>query len=392
MIKNTGAGNKFSNNHKTKLIAGEVYDNLPYLKKAHSYMSQGELDGKKYGKTYSIYIPDPGQVADGLEANPDTINEVEVDVTLQNKNTSVELDAWNRLTDIESFTNEIAKPRGVKLARSVEKDAIDQTINKAFQVVTGSANFKTLTDMSKALDEVGVAGTKVTFVKPTVAGTIANGGLANFLPSEIQSKIYKDAYLGQYAGASVVEESLMPVVSVAGTETASMAVTAINGTGAESATVVGYDVAFTAAPGVPFKVNAKLIGVDGMETDQDLYIMADKDGKVPAVRFAVEGHNINNANAWVPAGYTTAAPELAVASGKYAIGQCRTEDAVGFDQYKFSDLPGSENVTETVNNVSIKMSTYGNGQNMTTLTRLDMPYAVTLPDPRKSVIGWFKID
>ena len=392
MIKNAGAGNKFSNNHKTKLIAGEVYDNLPYLKKAYSYMSQGELDGKKYGKTYSIYIPDPGQVADGLEANPDTINEVEVDVTLQNKNTSVELDAWNRLTDIESFTNQIAKPRGVKLARSVEKDAIDQTINKAFQIVTGSANFKTLTDMSKALDEVGVAGTKVTFVKPTVAGTIANGGLANFLPSEIQSKIYKDAYLGQYAGASVVEESLMPVVNVAGTETASMAVTAINGTGAESATVVGYDVAFTATPGVPFKVNAKLIGVDGMETDQDLYIMADKDGKVPAVRFAVEGHNINNANAWVPTGYTTAAPELAVATGKYALGQCRTEDAVGFDQYKFSDLPGSENVAETVNNVTIKMSTYGNGQNMTTLTRLDMPYAVTLPDPRKSVIGWFKID
>ena len=392
MIKNAGAGNKFSNNHKTKLIAGEVYDNLPYLKKAHSYMTQGELDGKKYGKTYSIYIPDPGQVADGLEANPDTINEVEVDVTLQNKNTSVELDAWNRLTDIESFTNEIAKPRGVKLARSVEKDAIDQTINKAFQVVSGAANFKTLTDMSKALDEVGVAGTKVSFLKPTVAGTIANGGLANFIPSDIQSKIYKDAYVGQYAGASVIEESLMPVVNVAGTETASMAVTAINGTGAESATVVGYDVAFTAAPGVPFKVNAKLIGVDGMETDQDLYIMADKDGKVPAVRFAVEGHNINNANAWVPTGYTTAAPELAVASGKYALGQCRTEQAVGFDQYKFSDLPGSENVTETVNNVSIKMSTYGNGQNMTTLTRLDMPYAVTLPDPRNAVVGWFKID
>jgi len=393
MIKNTGAGNKFSNNHKTKLIAGEVYDNLPYLKKAHSYMSQGELDGKKYGKTYSIYIPDPGQVADGLEANPDTINEVEVDVTLQNKNTSVELDAWNRLTDIESFTNEIAKPRGVKLARSVEKDAIDQTINKAFQVVTGSANFKTLTDMSKALDEVGVAGTKISFLKPTVAGTIANGGLANFIPSEIQSKIYKDAYLGQYAGASVVEESLMPVVTVAGDETAAMAVTAVTAKDSSNNTITaGYDVAFTAAPNVPFKVNAKLIGVDGMETDQDLFIIADKNGKVPAVRFAVEGHNINNANAWVPTGYTTAAPTLAVATGKYALGQCRTEDAVGFDKYTFSDLPGSENVTETVNNVSIKMSTYGNGQNMTTLTRLDLPYAVTLPDPRKAVVGWFRID
>lgn len=383
--------NTFSNNHKTKLIAGEVYDNLPYLKKAHSYMSQGELEGKKYGKTYSIYIPDPGEVRDGLEASPDAINEVEVDVTLQNKNTSVELDAWNKLTDIESFTNEIAKPRGVKLARSVEKDAIDQTINKAFQVVSGSANFKALTDMSKALDEVGVAGTKVSFVKPSVAGTIAAGGLANFIPSEIQSKIYKDAYLGQYAGASVIEESLMPIVNVAGTETAAMAVTAITATEGASTITAGYDVAFTAAPGVPFKVNAKLIGVDGMETDQDLYIIADKNGKVPAVRFAVEGHNINNANAWVPTGYTTAAPSLAVAFGKYALGQCRTEDAVGFDKYTFSDLPGSENVTETVNNVSIKMSTYGNGQNMTTLTRLDLPYAVTLPDPRKAVVGFFKV-
>lgn len=384
-------GNKFSNNHKTKLIAGEVYDNLPYLKKAHSYMTQGELEGKKYGKTYSIYIPDPGQVMDGLEANPDAINEVKVDVTLQNKNTSVELDAWNKLTDIESFTNEIAKPRGVKLARSIEKDAIDQTINKAFQIAVGSANFKTLTDMSKALDEVGVAGTKVSFVKPTVAGEIANGGLANFIPSEIQTKIYKDAYLGQYAGASVIEESLMPIVNVAGDETAAMAVSAISGKGAESATVVGYDVAFTAAPGVPFKVNAKLIGVDGMETDQDLYIIADKDGNVPEVRFAVEGHNVNNANAWVPTGYTTAAPELGVASGKYALGQCRTEDSVGFDTYKFSDLPGSENETVSVNNVSLKMSTYGDGKYMTTLTRIDAPYAVTLPDPRKAVVGYFKI-
>lgn len=384
-------GNKFSNNHKTKLIAGEVYDNLPYLKKAHSYMTQGELEGKKYGKTYSIYIPDPGQVNDGLEANPDAINEVKVDVTLKNKNTSVELDAWNKLTDIESFTNEIAKPRGVKLARSIEKDAIDQTINKAFQIAVGSANFKTLTDMSKALDEVGVAGTKVSFVKPTVAGEIANGGLANFIPSEIQTKIYKDAYLGQYAGASVIEESLMPIVNVAGDETAAMAVTAITAQDGTATITAGYDVAFTAAPGVPFKVNAKLIGVDGMETDQDLYIIADKDGNVPDVRFAVEGHNINNANAWVPTGYTTAAPELGVASGKYALGQCRTEDAVGFDTYKFSDLPGSENETVSVNNVSLKMSTYGDGKFMTTLTRIDAPYCVSLPDPRKSVVGYFKI-
>lgn len=396
MIKgNIEAGNvnAFSNNHKTKLIAGEVYDNLPYLKKAHSYMTQGELEGKKYGKDYTVYIPSPGEVQDGLEANPDAANEIEVTVTLQNKNTSIELDAWNKLTDIESFTNEIAKPRGIKLARSIEKDAIDQTINKAFQIVDGSANFKTLTDMSKALDEVGVAGTKVTFVKPSIAGTIAAGGLANFIPSEIQTKIYKDNYLGQYAGASVIEESLMPIVNIAGDETASVAVENVSGINAESATVVGYNVTgFTGAANTPYKLEGvKVVGCDGMESDQDFYVITDKDGKIPEVRIAIKGHNVNNANGWVESGAFTPSATLAVASGKYALGQCRTEQAVGFDTYKFSDLPGSENETVTVNNVSLKMSTYGDGKNMTTLTRIDAPYAVTLPDPRQAVVGFFKI-
>ena len=386
-------GNEFSNNHKVKLVAGEVYDNLPYLKKAKSYMSQGELEGKKYGKTYDIYITDPGEVHDGLEASPDTVTEYTVPVTLENKNTSIELDAWNKLTDIESFTNEVAKPRGIKLARSVEKDAIEKTINKAFQVVVGSANFKTLTDMSKALDEVSVAGTKVSFVKPTIAGTIANGGLANFIPSEIQSKIYKDAYLGQYAGASVIEDNLMPVVSIAGTETASVAVKNVSGIGAESATVVGYEVTgFTGSPNTPYKLEGvKIVGVDGMETDQDFYVITDKDGNIPQVRLAVKGHNVNNANGWVETGSFTPSATLGVESGKYALGQCRTEDAVGFDKYSFADLPGSENATETVNNVTMKMSTYGDGKFMTTLTRLDLPYAVTLPEPRNAVVGYFKI-
>ena len=74
--------------------------------------------------TYSI-SPIRVKFHDGLEASPDTITEYEVPVTLKNKNTSVELDAWNKLGDIESFTNEIAKPRGQ--VRSVEKEVIEDT-------------------------------------------------------------------------------------------------------------------------------------------------------------------------------------------------------------------------------------------------------------------------
>ena len=386
-------GNEFTNNKKVKLIAGEVYDSMNYTKKAKSYMTQGELEGKKYGNTYSIYLTDPGEVRDGLEASPDTVTEYEVPVTLKNKNTSIELDAWNKLGDIESFTNEIAKPRARKLARSVEKEVIEDTLPKAFQIVVGSASFKTLTDMSKALDEVSMDGQKVTFIKPTVAGTIANAGLANFIPNEIQSKIYKENYLGNYANAAIIEHNLMPIVTIAGTETASVAVKNVSGIGAESATVVGYNVTgFTGAPNTPYKLEGvKIVGLDGIETDQDMYVIADANGKIPEVRIAVEGHNVNNANGWVATGTYTPSATLAVESGKYALGQCRDEQAVGFDQYKFSDLPGSENATESVGNVSVKMSTYGDGKFMTTLTRLDLPFACTLPEPRRAVVGYFKI-
>ena len=120
-------------------------------------------------------------------------------------------------------------------------------------------------------------------------------------------------------------------------------------------------------------------------------VIADKDGNIPSVRLAIQGHNVNNANGWVETGSFTPSATLAVESGKYALGQCRTEEAVGFDTYKFADLPGSENETVAVNNLSLKMSTYGDGKFMTTLTRIDAPYAVTLPDPRNAVVGFFKI-
>ena len=39
----------------------------------------------------------------------------------------------------------------------------------------------------------------------------------------------------------------------------------------------------------------------------------------------------------------------------------------------------------------MKMSTYGDGKYMTTLTRLDLPFAATLPEPRRAVVGYIKL-
>ena len=383
--------NSFSNTEKVKMIATEVADKCPYLKEATSYMTQGQLDGKKYGRTYKIYIPDPGKVVDGLDADPDSLVEVEVPVTLENKNTSFEVNVWNKLTDIEDFKKEIVKPKAVLLAQSLDKAAIDQTVFKSAQAVVGSANFATLSDASMALDEAKVAGTKVAFVKPTVAGKIANGGLANFIPDDIQRKIYADAYLGQYAGAAVINEANLPVVDATSISAAAASVTLtdVSGKGFEPITSVSGT---GLKAGWAFSANGlKVVGKDGIQTDQDYAIIVDKDGKIPELRITVDGQAYGNPNAWVASGTSalTLAPIL-TEGAKYYVGQVRTQKALGVDTYKFDDLPGSENATETVDGISIKMSQYGDGQHMKVLGRLDAPHAFTLPEARESVTVYFQ--
>ena len=383
--------NEFSNTQKVKMIATEVADKCPYLKEATSYMTQGQLEGKKYGRTYKVYIPDPGKVVDGLDADPADINEVEVPVTLENKNTSFEVNVWNKLTDIEDFKKEIVKPKAVLLAQSLDKAAIDKTVFNAAQAVVGSANFATLSDASMALDEAKVAGTKVCFVKPTVAGKIANGGLANFIPDDIQRDIYRENYLGQYAGAAVINEANLPVVDATNISAASASVTLtdVSGKGFEPITSVsgtglkaGW--AFTAD-------GLKVVGKDGIQTDQDYAIIVDKDGKIPELRITVDGEAFGNPNAWVASGTSALTLSPILTEGKkYYVGQVRTQKALGVDTYKFDDLPGSENATETVDGISIKMSQYGDGNHMKVLGRLDAPHAFTLPEQREAVTVYFE--
>ena len=386
--------NTFSNTEKVKMIATEVADKCPYLKEATSYMTQGQLDGKKYGRTYKIYIPDPGKVVDGLDADPDSLVEVEVPVTLENKNTSFEVNVWNKLTDIEDFKKEIVKPKAVLLAQSLDKAAIDQTVFKACQATVGSANFATLSDASMKLDEAKVAGTKVAFVKPTVAGKIANGGLANFIPDDIQRKIYADAYLGQYAGAAVINEANLPVVDATNISAAaaSVSLTDVSGKGFEPVTSVSGT---NLKAGWAFSANGlKVVGKDGIQTDQDYIVIVDKDGKIPELRITVDGNAEGNPNAWVPASMSAATSAaltpILTEGAKYYVGQVRTQKALGVDTYKFDDLPGSENATETVDGISIKMSQYGDGAHMKVLGRLDAPHAFTLPEPREAVTVYFE--
>ena len=398
----TSAG-KFANNTKVQLVAAAVADELDYIKASVSKMPQSEFKGKKYGKTYQLYIPDVGTVKEGLEASPDDIVEVPTEIRLNNFNTSCTLDAWNELGDVEAFADEIAKPRGQHLARQMAKSIIENNVFKDMQAVVSNApGFGVLSDASAALHELAVGGEVVSFMHPTVMGKIAASGLANFIPGTEAKELYGKNYLGQYAGAEQIQCALLPTVTIKNAPTATITLTAVED---GKSNTIGFETVDTITgtnlvPGAVFTAGGalKIVDQSGIETEQDVQIIVlstndeGTSAKISPIRITVEGKNTGNPNAWMKAGVSTLTLTSALEVGAtYWVGQVRTKESMAFDSYKFENLPGSENEdVATVGGVTVKMSTYGDGTNLTKLVRLDTPHAAGIWEPRSCVAVYIK--
>lgn len=396
------ATNDFTNNKKVLLVAGAVADELDYIKASVSKMSQADFKGKKYGKSYSIYIPDVGSVKEGLEASPDDIVEVPTEIRLNNFNTSCTIDAWNELGDMESFKDQIAKPRGQHLARQMAKSIVNDNVFKDMQAVIADApSFGVLSEASAALNELAVGGEVVSFMHPTVMGKIAAGGLANFIPGTEAKELYGKNYLGQYAGAEQINCALLPTVTIKNAPTATITLTAVKD--AESNTIgfetVNEITGTNLVPGAVFTTGGdlKIVDQSGIETEQDVQIIVlstnaeGTKGTISPIRITVEGHNTGNPNAWMKAGVETLTLTSALEVGTYWVGQVRTKESMAFDSYKFENLPSSDNEeVATVGGVTVKMSLYGDGTNLTKLVRLDVPHAAGIWDARGAVAVFIK--
>lgn len=397
------ATNKFTNNEKTLLVAGAVADELDYIKASVSKMSQADFKGKKYGKSYNIYIPDVGSVKEGLEASPDDITEVETEIKLNNFNTSCTIDAWNELGDLESFKDQVAKPRGQHLARKMAKSIVNDNVFKDMQAVIADApSFGVLSDASAALNELAVGGEVVSFMHPTVMGKIAAGGLANFIPGTEAKELYGKNYLGQYAGAEQINCALLPTVTIKSAPTATITLVPVKD---GKSNTIGFEPVDTITgtnlvPGAVFTTGGdlKIVDQSGIETEQDVQIIVlsvnpeGTSAKISPIRITVEGKNTGNPNAWMKAGVETLTLTSALEVGAtYWVGQVRTKESMAFDSYKFENLPGSENEdVATVGGVTVKMSMYGDGTNLTKLIRLDAPHAAGIWDARGAVAVYIK--
>ena len=410
----------FANSKKLKLIAALVGDEMNYIKGAKSQFPQSELKGKKYGMKVTGYLADPGTVHDGIVANPEAVNEPEINAYMNNKNTSCELDLWDEFVNVEDgekFMEEIGAPRAKNLAISTQKAVMEENMFASAQaIVVTTADFKLLTKSAKALNELGVAGKKLSFQSPTIMGDIAEGGLAKFIPNEKMAKIYEDAYLGKYGGAEQIELANVPVVDTTSMDSAptisadQVVDSNSNILGLEPITSITKSNSSYVVVGMPYRIKvsgeyAKIRTAAGIETQQDYVVIPHMENRggtsvpvIPELRIATPGTGYNNANAVISSAAITASlsgdtatftlEPMLTASKQYVVGQVRTESCLSFDQYRFGSLPGSE--TKDVNagtdgNITLKIMEFGDGVKGVKLLRIDLPFCAKIFDHRESV-------
>lgn len=419
------APNSFTNRKKLDLLATAIRDNMPYVRASKQEFPQSELKGKKPGSSVHVYLADPGTVQDGIIADPDTITEVELTAIMANKNTSVETDMWENFVDVEDFSKQVLKPKGLKLARTIEKDVIDQNVYASVQAVVqpkvgGASVFDTgiIGDASSALGELAVAGRLVCFQSPSLLGKISRGLQRNFLPDDIMKDIYKSRYLGECENSSVIEQPLMPKITmpanmdtaptitftVANTDSSS---NALNYEPVSTITVSGDGKALV--EGAAYQIpNVFVVDQSGMRTNQPFVVIYHKEingvshgqatygFKIPEIRLAVgDQKGAGNPNAWTPvplSNLTVTLTPLLTAGSSYLVGQTRLDDALIVDSYVYDDLPSSRTENVGVDGpITLKCMEFGDGKNGVRLTRIDAPYLSKIWDERLSVTTYVEV-
>ncbi len=413
--------NILSTKKKLVLLAGAVADRMDYIKNSDNIW--GDLKGAKYGRKLTGYIRDAGNVRDGIVASPDSIKEVEVSTYLQNKNSSVELNLFEKDFYLEDYKKEVLDVRAGRLAREIQKSVMEKCVYASCQAVaTSTIGFGLLTDMASKLEELAVDGDIVTFNTPTINGKIAEGGLSRYIPSDTMKDIYGDAYLGQYSGSAQVSIAGLPVLDTTGVDAAPTVTAEVvkdadgNIIGVKPIVNITGSGTGTLKVGVPYTVSGLyIVDQSGLRTNQPYVLILNKevvvadDGTESTVTYLPElrigtPDNGQNPNAWMSVADITSALSgddvtltLGLMSGisagkKYQIAQCRKVKALSWAAPTFDDLPATKSETVgTFGGVTVKTMAANNLLNGSEAIRWDFPYAAKIMDQRESVTAFIEL-
>jgi hypothetical protein len=397
----------FINGKKIQLFAAVVKTVAPYLEASKSYFA-GDIEGKKNGSTYSMYIPDPGVATAGVDITSDdrTSNQKQVDVTLRNAKTGVDLTTLNRTVDIASFADEIAIPLGRTVGAFAQKETVERTILKADgAVVATSATFSVMGALAAKLRGIKAGGKLTGWFHPEDAAIIIAGGANQFqAPSEYAKASFGDASIGRFAAADWQEITEIPAYTMGtftGNVTGCTVSVTVNTDGATTLTIANATLtsASTMKKGTFVNVaGVKTVDLNGVATQENYAVILTADAVCTAGIATCTINPVYFTKGAAKNVSTSALTAAAVITGSmvpgktYRVIQVRDNDALAFDTYKFPSLPGAEELSESVGKFKIEGAAIGNVLTRDATYRFDMPYASEMVQPKLNRIALVQID
>lgn len=400
--------NTFSNNRKVKMVAANVADQRIFTKSSVSKMKKSDFEGKKYGKSFTLYIPGRPKVVNGVTVDPSPAEEIETNVFLDNDNVSGVLGPWQRMGDVESFRDQFAIPFAETLGRSQEKKIVDHEIFKALTAVIApkttksldGADFGVLGRATAKLRKLALSPALVGFLDPEVQAEIADKAVSDkFITSDKKfMDLYGENAVGKYATAGWVESPDLPTIHTSATAaTGSISLTAI--TDANSNTI-GFETVTQISgtnlhKGAVFNVaGLKVVDTSAIQTEVPVQIVvvdvnaAGTVGYISPLRITIDGKLCHNPNAWVPAGTSSLTLSYALkADTDYVVAEVRTKECFCYDTYEFDVLPGEKDeIVAGVGGSNLKLRMYGDGTNLNKMFRIDSTYAASLFEPREACL------
>ena len=401
--------NSFTNNKKVQLVAANIEDLRVFTKASVSKMKQSDFEGKKYGRSYSLYIPGRPKLVNGVVADPSDITEIETSVMLDNDNVSAELGPWQRLGDMEKFNEQFAYPYAETLARGQEKKIIENEIFKAMSAVVApktsasfdGADFDILGKATGKLRKLALGTELIGFLDSEVQSEIVNKAVGKKFITDDKKfmDLYGEAAIGKYAQAKWVETPDLPEITT-GASAATGSITLGDPITDSDSHALGFAEITKISgtnlfKGAMFTVaGLKMVDRSGLQTNVPVQIIvksvnvAGTEGEISPLRITLDGKAYNNPNAWVATGTESLSLVYALGTSKtYQICEVRAKDALAYDTYQFDSLPGSdEEMVSTVGGTSVKMRIFGDGTNLNKLYRIDSAYAAAIYEPRDCVV------
>lgn len=195
--------NEFKTSSVVVPLISKLADKLPLLINSNKSFDKNFVAGN--GQTISVKVVGAPTVSTGSTIATSDVKETTVDVTVSQKNVSMELGMVEEALDVDNLGS-ILDVYADKLGSNIEQAAVDEVLLKATtQVATSSVSFS---DLSAAVGRVKKArsyGEHYGLLDPVIAGRVSASGSSLFLPSSIQAGLFENSKIGKYAGANFLE-------------------------------------------------------------------------------------------------------------------------------------------------------------------------------------------